>query len=977
MKKLLMAISLVLTAVLLLSSLPLGVLADAETVIEMKAVNFDANSADVSSGAPLKNTQYRAENDNMPLITELSSDRFLLEWENELSEDEYYDDAANAQKVIYGAFWLGRLGTTSTTARLSYVPNVFDITENGIMFYVKLDAESPATTIYFETTTAKFEKNENDEYDKIYVNDEGNAETKTIPFVDSDAAFLPRGTTEWIVDTADHKLGKGPRGSSAAVEIPAGFEGFVYLPNNTIADYSRLGDGHIFAFRFNIYVGHMTNEYDVEFSNFMVAPPTIEEVTSAEGFKANGVTYKYAEQLRFNAKALTVLGAEQSHDGFYTVDSNTGALAESYNKADANYTANIGADAEKELLAPSLIKATPNITTTINQPTGAHLVDAKQYSATGRNLYTVSGTGEGVTLGATSDTYYAFRYLPATYDKNYSALFYLERQGGTEPIKLSCMYGWHGIKTNMPYYLYDVNTKQWTKQTAEQDSSINNIRSGEGYMTIPVGFKGWVLYPYNSSARTDATNEFRYGFYALGGEKYGDVILGDLNMLEDLDPIEDAASLAKSVFVSSSSTPLSSAFPFNTAAARTEVTSNGWYDSAGVPSKDDTVTTTLDTTTGLVTITASAARPFRVNSSNVITSNGSASAQRYQFTNGTNPGLTATGAVIFYIKNDTAGDYVAIMGENCHNMYTDMPYYLLGKDSLEWVEYRSSSADYSLSQRTHGTVTIPAGFEGWVSLPLTSLYDNYSTINTYRHEAPGNLRYFTVLTGAIEKGSVYISKISASTTVTPSHFTVNGEYKGANEIIPDVTEKVTATVKNENGTFINANDVVCSTLHVEQNISVGGGLMFWVETEKAVSFKISVGDMATAKKYGKDRAWTAAYENGCITLPAGFSGWVKVAVPEGAVGDKLRFTFKNLSNGFKVSDFMGLNTAADLDTISLANGREKPIVYKVGDFSLDNNVDILDLVVAKVNENATSLYSFARFEGEGTQSALLRAFLLK
>ena len=982
MKKTTKSTAILLALLLLVSQIFIGAMAENEpTVVEGKNINIVSGSysslylpaaGSFSAGKATLGEHYTADNDQEPLVKSLPSDRLTYTWNSQFGNSiaDAYAVEAYKTEAIYRCFYTASVNNNST---LSGLDGLVDLSQQdiGFMFYIKLGKTAEETKLYTELQTVGF-----DEDGKIKLNNNNYAQGY-VAMAGSTALFLTDGTDKWFRSDKDVTLGVGPKSTSKAITIPAGFEGWVYIPNETLVNKNGIAKCS-YMHRVNLYFDKITIENVIEISNLMTVSADINTVENSVGIKVNSTTYNFAENRCYFANSLSFDGFTNSHGGFYDIAGKEEQLAQYYKGNNSSYCATVGEDKSAELLGSSKLSATP-FTITGFTNSNLNTISVSKLSE-GRDRFEFSSASgyQAVMSGNT-----LFESNPFKQDSTDKALlFYVNHKNAAEEIKFAILLNWCSIGINKEYYTYNTEESVWKKSitTASGHNSVQGFSSDSSYLTLPAKFTGWVMLPAKSlRSNVTSLDHLRFSVYNLGGAA-GSLVIGDFTLIDDIDPAVNTEALNNSVFVSTNSIALGGDFPFaaadTVAAVKTERTSDYGISPSSNPNQSNIAISVSGKT---ATLTATQKRTEQANSSGEISYDGTTRTQHY-YVQSNEMALTKNGSIMFYVKNDTAGDYKFVTGSSLFLTAPNKPYYLLDNCTDKWMEKSTGDTEYKLWNRTIAPITIPQGFEGLVSIPLTSIYgwenNTFPCLNdSTTNGAFKNFNEFTVLTAAMDVGTVTFSDISAATTVAPTHFINGASYEGVNGNIPTVTEKVTGNVSVANGVFTNENNVVYSTINAKGTVAEGGAIMLYIKTERECKFTLSVGDMSNVKAYATNRqGWKDVSTDGMICLPENFEGWVKIPVSKTLSFSRIKFYFNSLANGLSVSDIMSVNTSDDLVTINRDFTGKTALFYKQGDFNKDENINICDLVY--LNENADQSNSVIDLTGEGTQDALLRRLLL-
>ena len=979
MKKTTKSTAILLALLLLVSQIFIGAMAENEpAVVEGKNINIVPGSYSTSwlpktdSYPQAKATlgeHYTADNDQDPLVKSLPSDRLTYTWNSVYgnSIDDAYAVEEYKNQAIYRNFYTADVNKDSTLEGLEGLVN---LSQNniGFMFYIKLGKTAEETKLYTELQTVGF-----DEDGKIKLNNNNYAQGY-VAMNDSTALFLTDGTDKWFKTEKDVTFGAGLKANQKAITIPAGFEGWVYIPNETLVNKNAIANCNLMH-RVNLYFDKITTENVIEISNMMTVVADIDTVQKSEGIKVNGTTYNFAENRRYFANSLSFNDFTNSHIGFYNIANKDEQLAQYYKGTGSYYGATVGEDTSAVLLGNSKLSATPFTITSFTK-SNLDTISVSKLSE-GRDRFEFRSASDYQAM-MSGNTLFASQDFSQDSD-NKALLFYVDHKNATEEIKFDILFNWYSIGTNKEYYTYNTKEAVWkkSKTTSSGYNSVQNLSSDSSYLTLPAEFTGWVMLPENSlRISVETLKNIRFSVYNLGGTS-GSLVIGDFTLIDDIDPVANTEALNNSVFVSTNSNKLGGDFPFaaadTVAAVKTEWTSDyGIFQTSNLNQSNIAISVSGKT----ATLTATQKRTEQKNSNNAISYDGTNSTQHYYVKSETTS-LTKNGSIMFYVKNDTAGDYKFVTGSSLFLTAKEKPYYLLDNGSAEWVERNTDNNEYELYYRKIAPVTIPAGFEGLVSIPLSSIYgwDGKENICLNDYISKNTFSEFTVLTAAMDVGIVTFSNISAATTVAPTYFINGTAYEGVNANIPTVSEKVTGNVSTVNGVFTNKNNVVYSSIDAKGTLAEGEALMLYMKTESECRFTLSVGDMANVKAYATNRqGWKNVSDNAIICLPSSFEGWVKIPVSKTVAFSNIKFYFNSLASDLSVSDIMAVNTSDDLNAIDRDYMGESALFYKQGDFNKDENINICDLVHLK--NNTPQPNSVISLTGEGTQVELLRRLLL-
>ncbi len=550
-----------------------------------------------------------------------------------------------------------------------------------------------------------------------------------------------------------------------------------------------------------------------------------------------------------------------------------------------------------------------------------------------------------------------------------------------QPMNATFMLGDYFTRNGYKYYSYDNTNKLWVEKEIIKPANTGGLNAeAAGAIQLDKDFEGWVMIPASSFWKNTSTvatvcDAFKFTAERFGGI-YGDVILGDIAVLDFEDPFSVASG---SQFVSANENALVDDFPFEQpmektadATTRSEGGVNGFKDANDKP--------LLKLTDKTFTAEAGFEAPTTT------TGSGANTEVFYNASGLTRVGLKNNEAALtaqnnkslaFKVDNSNGGDLEAIFGSNYLYMSPGATYYLLGESDTEW-EAKESTSTYSLTVGTTvanikvASITIPKGFVGWVSVPFKYLTVGNNKIQNVNREFV-RLDFHPVQM----TGSLTINCLALFSTEVPSvWYYDNGTCKGMNSllgVLPEYSADNEKHITVENGVLSTNYDGLYTSLKASGSIAADGALMFYAKTENAVSFKTSIGD--TAKAYTKGGAWTSVAANGVITLDADFEGWVKVEVEEAVAFDAIKLTFTSLTDGLALSDFMTVNQKDDLYKFKNGTRYATGLFYAQGDFNTDGLIDICDLVNAHTN---TFNHEATKFEinDQETQESVLRNYIL-
>lgn len=937
-----------------------------------------------------------------------------------------------AGQNLYRYIETGTLTASSTLADAAHTIDISD-ENSGLMFYIKLGATSKDTGLYIESQSVAFDENDNivvsgTSYVQLF-----SPIMKSQPVYLMPAGT----DTWTEISTNDATLGIGGKSSNQAIALPGGYEGWIYLPRNSYintANSSRPISDYKWLYRLNFYFNELTYDNEAQFSNIMIVDG---DVTAADAVTVGDITYNFSDDRYFSAEALAVGDITMSYDGIYDIASADGQNAQSYGADSSALYPTVGSDYSGGISPDSYYTVVPTDQSSINvRPTANAQWLIFKTTKNGR-LYDVefnypdplsnttrypSYEADGVTPSYWKEKHDAFfnedhtAYIGGIYQDlliknsddatttvnhptqvyitstsvditNKSVLVYFNHtyadgiaQEDKKPMHVCFQLDSYFLEPGETIYSFDKNTGSWTADTLlrTDDTMVQGqMGSNNAYVEVPVDFEGWYLLPAEAFKNISDSDPTAFANFKVCpdsfGAEFGEFTFGEVSVVDNFDP----ASVSKnSIFASTNDIALASDFPFDTTSVAAVNTQMGTIGTVAVPAG-------INKTSSASSATITATEDFSpaVNDG-VLTYGDLTSVALFRIEVWTDSSKTAKAqlgtnkSVILRVKNDSDTDTVLLTGNQYAFMAASKPYYLLADGATKWSTETTSSESYKITinnaNYTGYTVTIPAGFEGIISLPLDSISSNSYT-EYYR---------FPLFPVSVS-GSVTFSNFALSTELTPSYYTTSDTTDttvyGMNAALGDKAvysygSEEALTVAD--GVLSTESELLFADLKVSGSIKAGGALMFYAKNTAAsdIAFKTSIGDNTAAKGYSvAGRAWTSLASDGKIVLPAGFEGWVKIAVGDAAEFDLIRLNFFTLADGLALSDFMALNQSDDLTAIRRGTKYATGLFYSQGDFNLDTAVDICDLV--KVSIDSDIVHDVLKFTADD-QSSALRVYIL-
>lgn len=368
----------------------------------------------------------------------------------------------------------------------------------------------------------------------------------------------------------------------------------------------------------------------------------------------------------------------------------------------------------------------------------------------------------GTDAGKGANGFRVFNFDAVKFTNSDSFMFYVDHSGSTQPVEMSVSLritvGTNPNNTqyithiNSPYYLLNNTTGEWTGDTILQ---VSGGTTGIGRVTIPANFTGWLRIPATSFQKNAGGDTFtaeghevsglRFYPNKLGGE-YGTLRVGVLSCVAENDgrlyfkagqkkavalgnfdaAVINAEKIKASLPAYTAGTVKS--FSLNTAPNNGSFT---WLTSGGNAVRS--IDTPIGTVAAFGMTSASGEAYLRLNNDE---RNG---GSNYNFRiNGFDSSLqfVAGDSYMFYIKQSGATvpfrAQLSIFGSHIvsgatHNgqmlLIRNAEYQLLDVNTGIWTKH-ITPANNAVSGSKLGYVEVPANFEGWVKVPLSSFQRN-------------------------------------------------------------------------------------------------------------------------------------------------------------------------------------------------------------------------------------------------------------
>ncbi len=558
-------------------------------------------------------------------------------------------------------------------------------------------------------------------------------------------------------------------------------------------------------------------------------------------------------------------------------------------------------------------------------------------------------------------------------------MFYIQNTGSVDTlayIRLGQASGsktnYYDLQKNSTYSMLKDGTAKWTDCTVEVSASGNR-----GNLVIPANFCGWVKISISNFKMKDEIltggelGNFQYYPIHIGG-KYGQINLSHFMTVDEGSKqyysIKDG-STEKSLLVSADG----NAYTSIVVTKNTSQKENPVVRPKGSVLKATELTdlaTPLGNQWGMH-INAGTEK-YYTDKPYILDNNLRYFAGLFnnvQDSNGQDIILGPNSSVLVYVDHSdaTKSIYTAFgIGSGWYYTRADKKYYRMADDSVNWVEGTAVVLNNEGNEKNFGFVEIPAGFKGWIRIPASSVSTisgsslkditasttlKQERINIYPNamgKEYGTLKVGGIRVLAENDNRLYIADQGTDTKAP----LMNGLDLKVEKPTYDVT--IGNFLGDKNFTTTAPAGEIYSTIALKSDkvINTGDALMFYAAQNGTVQSTFALGlndfewSMVAGAKYAiyssKTQYWntTSAGEDGKITLPAGFSGWIRI--PYSSFTDKeknpadaeitvskINFTpytlggaWGNLQLGtFMITD----NGSEDLDTMRVDKGNEQPL----------------------------------------------------
>lgn len=535
-------------------------------------------------------------------------------------------------------------------------------------------------------------------------------------------------------------------------------------------------------------------------------------------------------------------------------------------------------------------------------------------------------------------------------------MFYVEQSGRTDSeLRIDTADAGMTMITAAKYRLYDAKEEYWSVYTA----------SGDGKMTIPGGFSGWVLIPYESFTDSEKKNDpdgfklnaFRITAYSLGGP-YGTVKFG-LFMFT-----ENGSEELSSMRVNRSEETALTIRPAYTASMLVPDSILG----CGSNARGLTVTSRAQAL-------LEGGYLYSVTSANSLVTMDAESALEIDLSDTVK--VNSGNGLIFYVSLPE-GVLNSVFTGGIFETAADSEFYILEAGNESVWKLKTSDSD--------GCLALPSGFNGWVRIPFTSMCGDLTAESdqfrfgfkqlggAYGEPLFGNFLIsdnaeydlYYVYADAIAYSQAlrtfeyyegYVVRGSASVTGKNNDL-INVAQNNTAALTPDIADGYDFTV-NAAGDEVNIYDKnyeprIRFTVDgiYRSKLSSNGAVMFYVDLtgceENNLLFQAYGNVYATTvagSKYKLLRDGNSYWEDhvsdgyGDLSFEAGFKGWVRIPYSSlkntsgiylsSAITD-FYFTFKNVGGAYgnpKIATVIQLSNNGDFGYLKAEGQGEKISLY--------------------------------------------------
>jgi len=527
-----------------------------------------------------------------------------------------------------------------------------------------------------------------------------------------------------------------------------------------------------------------------------------------------------------------------------------------------------------------------------------------------------------------------------------SILFYVKHSGGTKAAKITVGQDWYLTFDKRDYYLLPSGTNAWRKKTTV--TAANDVH---GYLEIPEDFEGWVRVPAsmlvmgraNEYANVTAQTLKIRIFPGLIGGEYGNLTFSKFITIAESDKDYTNVKLGTEEM-----SLLPSNKPYTATKAESVKTTYSPKQNCpiNVNNSDGNVTVEVNNTVETDGVYESVKARY--------------TSDYAEITYNTAPTLLPTGSLLFYVKHSGTKGAKFTVSQDWYLQLKNREYFLLSNTSNKW----QSKTCVAAPNDVHGYIEIPAGFEGWIRVPASSLVQGRSSEYSATTGKALITRIFPVAIGG-EYGSI-----------TFSDFIVVNENE--NCVFLNCGDDVKVPLNSNIIDFDTANyfKIVMGT-SLNQKVftaeaSVGdfysqialknkavfnndSALMFYLRQSGITASELSVvlGDsgmkMITGAAYSvynaQEQTWVekTAIDGGKIYVDGGYSGWIRIpyssltdannmADPDGFEFDKILVTPYQLGSAYgniKIGSFMTVNHGKEqLVSMRVNKDSEKPLTIR-------------------------------------------------
>ncbi len=551
------------------------------------------------------------------------------------------------------------------------------------------------------------------------------------------------------------------------------------------------------------------------------------------------------------------------------------------------------------------------------------------------------------------------------------------------------------LRKNTVYHTLTDGTAEWKEHTVKDAPSDNR-----GHIEIPANFSGYIKLPIsgfksNAGATISNLNQIFYYPIYLGG-KYGEINISHFMTVDEggKDYLTFMDGETEKSFLITADTSYTALVP-DEGATNPKSTSADNKKPFAVK-RNQNIVTPIGTTWGIDISVNTTSFPsgeyFNTTPSIGINDASDPNTRKFATFYTDNAGkLNGDESVLMYIDHsDSEKSIMAAFGFVGGWAVTraGRPYYMLAENSAVWME--GSAVAYNPNETAYGFIEIPAGFKGWLRIPSTSCVNGSTEVKDLADDK-NNQTQINVFANAIG-GDYGTLKIGGVRILNENDNRLNITEGGSKKPLMkglDLTVKkpiynviIDNFLGDKNFTTTAPWGEIYSTITFKSGavINMGDALMFYASQNGTAASAFAVGlnntewSMLSGADYSlydsKTQYWNSASagDDGRITLPAGFSGWVRIPLSSFSDKDKAPATAAITANSFnfipytlggawgslKLGTLMVTdNGTEDVTTMRVDIGAEKPLTTVKA--YTGNTLQLSSLFPAGINARSMSV----------------------